>query len=113
MEPVQLIKEIPENRVVSRFLRRKYYPGSEYDRLTEKGIWPRIYKATRSKLRKPTTTITKDAITIHSGGFGGRQYYPKGHSKYDITLLFFDYLEEGKFKSYKECKREANERRYG
>ena len=112
MEPVQLIKEIPENMVVSRFLRRKHYPGSEYFRLSEKGVVPRIYK-NMGRFLRAVTTITKEKITITGGGMGRRQNYPKGHIKYEINLCVFDSLEAGKFKGYKECKAEVKDRRYG
>ena len=65
----QLIKEIPENMVVSRFFRRKHYPGSEYYRFSEKGVWPRVYK-NMGRFLRAVTTITKEKITIKGGGIG-------------------------------------------
>jgi len=98
IEPVQLIKEIPENRVISRFLRRATYPGSEYYRLSAKGAMPRIYK-NMGKLLRAVTTITEDSVTITGGGLG-RQFYPKGHYKFNFWLAFFDLAEKGKFMGF-------------
>ena len=117
MEPVQLVAEIPVNMVVSRFLRRKHFPGSEYYRLSEEGVSPRVYQNT-GKARQPVTTITDDVIIVEGGGFGKTQRYQDGFYGYDFNLIFFNALEavyrgEGKFKSMGDCKREANSRRYG